>query len=94
MAAANSSEPKDQHHENRTESLKAERVYWDRVWERLAEADGHDRKSAQYGKSGYPSINIEQLKNRVKVEDAKEVIEIEELMSVKVSSMNIFVFTD
>ena len=59
-------------HVNRSESLMAERVYWDRVFERLAEADGHDRRSV-IGQAGNPSIHIEELKKRVEKLDAKEV---------------------
>ena len=63
-------------HVNRSESLmaerQAERVYWDKVFERLAEADGHDRRSV-IGQAGNPSIHIEELKKRVEKLDAKEV---------------------
>ena len=74
IAAANESESTaDKHHEDRSKSLEAERVCWDTMWERLAEADGHDRRSAGYGKSGYPSIHLGELKNRVEGKDAKKV---------------------
>ena len=74
MAVANESESTaDKHHKNRSKSLEAERVCWDTMWERLAEADGHDRRSAGYGKSGYPSIHLGELKNRVEGKDAKKV---------------------
>ena len=66
--AANESASKDH-----AEDLEGERVFWDRLWERLAEADGHDTKREGYGESGYPSIHIEQLKKRINGRDATKV---------------------
>ena len=52
----------------RSVSIIAKRAYWDRVWDRLAEADRHHEET------GSPSIHIKMLKKRLKEEvDAKEV---------------------
>ena len=69
MAPANRSESRV----DRSPAAMAERVYWDMVWTNLAEADGHDRKSKDFGASGKPSIHIKELKKRLERKDAKTV---------------------
>ena len=66
MAPADGSESKVA--ATRSVSIMAKRAYWDKVWDKLTEADIHQEET------GRPSIHINMLKKRLKEEvDAKEV---------------------